>query len=545
MSGETQADMVAAASRKTAMDWNFGDLLDATAANVPGDRPALIHGDRTIGWAEFDARTNRVARAMLAAGLPTGARIAILARNIPEFIEIACAAFKARLTHVNINYRYTTAEIDYVLADCQAQALFYQAEFAGLVAPLFVARPELTLGVQIDADGLYAAMACAGDGRPLGIERSPEDGYLLYTGGTTGKPKGVMWRSGDARAAQLEAPTIRNVVRDMADHVAMVAANPAPGRVIPACPLMHGAGLNSSMAELLGGGTVILLPDIRFDAEKLWDEAERSGATRILIVGDVFARPMAQALEQFPARWNLSAMRVISSAGLMWSREVKHSLVQALPQVVLVDILGASEASGFGYALTTATSETPTGYFEPGRHTVLVEPDTDRVIEADEPGEGWLARRPPFALGYHGDPAKTAATYRRIGNEVFAIPGDMAVREADGRLRLIGRGNMVINTGGEKVFAEEVEEAMKRAPGIEDAIVVGVPDPTWGKTVVGLARVSGGYDEAAARTCILADLAPYKLPKRIIVVDELPRHASGKSDYRRALELALARLQSA
>jgi fatty-acyl-CoA synthase len=527
---------------KTVMDWNFGDLLDATAANVPGERPALIHGDRVVSWAEFDARTNRVARAMLAAGLETGARIAILARNIPEFIEIATAAFKARLTHVNINYRYTTSEIDYVLADCQAQALFYQDEFADTVAPLFGALADLTLGVRIGAGGDYEAMASQGDGSPLGIERSPEDGYLLYTGGTTGKPKGVMWRAGDARTSQLEAPTIKTVVRDMADHVAMVAGNAAPGRVIPACPLMHGAGLNSSMAELVGGGTAILLPNDRFDAEELWDEAERSGATRILIVGDVFARPMAQALERHPGRWDLSAMRVISSAGLMWSREVKQALVKALPQVTLVDILGASEASGFGYAITTATKETPTGYFEPGRETVIIDVETDRVLEDGEPGEGWLARRPPFALGYHGDPVKTAATYRKIGGVTYAIPGDMAVREADGRIRLIGRGNMVINTGGEKVFAEEVEEAMKRAPGIEDAIIVGVPDPKWGKTVIGLARVSPDYDEAVAQAAMLAELAPYKLPKRILLLDELPRHASGKSDYRRALEIAIAAL---
>lgn len=543
MTGDGVTDApVDMAARPTVMDWNFGDLLDATAANVPGDRPALIHGDHVVSWAEFDARTNRVARAMLAAGLPTGARIAILARNIPEFIEIATAAFKARLSHVNINYRYTTAEIEYVLADCQAHALFYQAEFADLVAPLFSALPDLTLDVQIDAGGPYVAMAASGDGSPLGIARSPDDGYLLYTGGTTGKPKGVMWRSGDARTSQLEAPTIKTVVRDMADHVAMVAGNAAPGRVIPACPLMHGAGLNSSMAELVGGGTAILLPNTRFDAEELWDEAERTRATRILIVGDVFARPMAQALQKFPDRWDLSAMRVISSAGLMWSREVKQILVQHLPQVTLVDILGASEASGFGYAVTTATSETPTGYFDPGKQTVLVEVDTDRVLEAHEPGEGWLARRPPFALGYHGDPAKTAATYRRIGGEVLAIPGDMAVREADGRLRLIGRGNMVINTGGEKVFAEEVEEAMKRAPGVEDAIIVGVPDATWGKTVVALVRTSDGYDERAVQAAMLGDLAAYKLPKRTIVLDDLPRHASGKSDYRTALDIALREL---
>ena len=521
------------------MEWNFGDLLDATAAAVPGDRPALIRGERVVSWAEFDARTNRLARAMLASGLVTGTRVAILARNVPEFIEIAAAAFKARLTHVNINYRYSTSEIEYVLADCRAGALFYQAEFASTVAPLFDTLPHLTLGVMIGAGGQYDAMVDQGDGAPLGIERSGDDGYLLYTGGTTGRPKGVMWRSADARATQLEAPTIKTVPNTMADHVAMVAGNPAPGRVLPACPLMHGAGLNSSMVELVGGGTVILLPNDKYDPEELWDEVARLGITRVLIVGDVFARPMVQALERHPGRWDLSSMRVISSAGLMWSREIKQALVAAISQVALVDILGASEASGFGYAITTATRETPTGFFEPGPQTVIIDAATDRVLADGEIGEGWLARRPPIALGYHGDPISTAKAYRVIDGVRYAVPGDMAAREPDGRIRLIGRGSQVINTGGEKVFAEEVEEALKRAPGIEDAIIVGVPDATWGKAVIALAQTNPAYDEATVRSAMRVDLAAYKLPKRIIVVDELPRHASGKSDYRRALEIAL------
>ena len=521
------------------MEWNFGDLLDATAAVVPGDRPALVRGERVVSWAEFDARSNRLARGMLAAGLGTGTRVAILARNVPEYIEIAAAAFKARLTHVNINYRYSTSEIEYVLADCQAGALFYQAEFAQTVAPLLDALPHLRLGITIGAGGDYEAMAAEGDGSPLGIPRSGDDGYLLYTGGTTGRPKGVMWRSADARATQLEAPTIKFAPKSMQDHVDMVAGNPAPGRVLPACPLMHGAGLNSSLAELVGGGTAVLLPNDKLDPEELWDEVERLGVTRVLIVGDVFARPMVQALQRHPGRWDLSSMRVISSAGLMWSREVKQALVDAIPQVVLVDILGASEASGFGYAITTATLEAPTGLFEAGPQTVIIDAETGRVLAADETGEGWLARRPPIALGYHGDPVSTAKAYRTIEGVRYAVPGDMAAREPGGLIRLIGRGSQVINTGGEKVFAEEVEEALKRAPGIEDAIIVGVPHPIWGKAVIAVARVGTAYDEATVRAAMRADLAAYKLPKRIIVVDELPRHASGKSDYRRALEIAL------
>jgi len=519
--------------------WNFGDLLDATARVVPVDRPALIRGDHVVSWGDFDARTNRLAKALLAKGLEVGDRIAILARNVPEYVEIAAAAFKARLTHVNINYRYTTAEIEYVLADCDARALFYEVEFADTVAPLFDTLPHLMVGVRIGTDQ-YETLATQGDPSPLAIRRSPDDGYLLYTGGTTGQPKGVMWRAGDARATQLEAPTIKHAPASLEEHVAMVAANPAPGRVLPACPMMHGAGLNSATAELVGGGTVVLLPNDKFSPEELWDEVEKQRVTRVLIVGDVFARPMAQALARNPGRWDLSSMRVISSAGLMWSREIKQALVDAIPQVTLVDILGASEASGFGYAITTATKETPTGMFEPGPKTVIIDVATDRVLARDDTGEGWLARSAPFALGYHGDPAKTAATYRTIDGTLYAIPGDMAAREPDGRIRLVGRGSQVINTGGEKVFTEEVEEAMKRAPGVEDAIIVGVPDPTWGKAVVALVAVSAAYDETATRAGLLKTLAPYKLPKRIIVLDELPRHASGKSDYRRALEIATA-----
>ena len=182
----------------------------------------------------------------------------------------------------------------------------------------------------------------------------------------------------------------------------------------------------------------------------------------------------------------------------------------------------------------------PTGMFEPGPATVIIDVETDRVLADDEPGEGWLARRPPFAAGYHGDPAKTAATFRAIGGVTYAIPGDMAAREPDGRLRLIGRGNMVINTGGEKVFDEEVEESLKRAPAIDDSMVVGVPDPAWGKIIVALVTATGRFDEAAVRAAMLTELAAYKLPKRIILLDELPRHASGKGDYRAAVALATA-----
>ncbi|HOA49224.1 MAG TPA: AMP-binding protein [Novosphingobium sp.] len=524
--------------RPVASNWNFGDILDGVARTVPGDRPAVVQGNRVLTWQDLDARSNRLARALFAAGLQPGDRVAILARNAIEFIEIVAATYKARMSWVNINYRYTSSEVEYVLADSQSRALFYQEEFAEIVGPVEQALPQLALVVPIGADGAYEAVAGQGDGSPLGIERSPEDCYLLYTGGTTGKPKGVVWRMGDARAVQLESPTVKAPPATMAEHLAAVAANPAPGRIIPACPLMHGAGTNSSIAELMSGGTVILLENRGFDAAELWDAASRWGATRILIVGDVFARPMAEALAAHPGRWNLSPLRLISSAGLMWSREVKAALVEALPAVTLMDILGASEASNFAYSFTTATAATPTGLFEAAPTTVLVAPDYSRILDSDDPGPGLLARKAPFAVGYHDDPEKTAATYREIDGVLLAVPGDMAERTEDGRLRLIGRDSMVINTGGEKVFVEEVEEALKRAPGIVDAIVVGAPDDKWGKVIVALVETAAAFDEAEVRTCLLRELAPYKLPKCFIRLDEVPRHASGKGDYRRAAAIA-------
>jgi acyl-CoA synthetase (AMP-forming)/AMP-acid ligase II len=352
----------------------------------------------------------------------------------------------------------------------------------------------------------------------------------------------VMWRSDDARAVQLEAPTIKALVTNMEEHVAMVRANPTPGRVIPACPLMHGAGLNSSMAELIGGGTVILLPSRRFDAQELWTEAGRNAATRVLIVGDAFARPMVRALEAHPRRGDLSALRIISSAGLTWSEEVRSALVRLLPAVTLVDILGASEASGFGYAISTREFLPATGIFEPGRNTVLIGVQDDRVFEPTEVGEGWLARRAPFAQGYYGDEANSAATYRTIGGVRYAIPGDLAARDERGHIRLIGRNNLCINTGGEKVFVEEVEEALKRVRGIEDALVVGVADPVWNSAVAALLCVELGYDESLARAELQGVLAAYKIPKYLLPTTELPRQASGKGDYRRALAIIKQRL---
>jgi fatty-acyl-CoA synthase len=528
--------------------WNFGDLFDAVALVVPKDRPALVFGDQTLTWGDFDRRTNNLARAFLARGLQAGDRIAILSRNHPAYIETAVAALKARLAYVNLNYRYTAEEIAYVLNDCGARGLVFQEEFAPVVAQLPPLAPNVTLFAMIEtaagdgrpADGQvgFEGLANDGSGAPLGIERSPDDSYLIYTGGTTGRPKGVVWTSHSARVTQLESPLVRSRPADVAEHVRLVAANPSPGRVIPACPLMHGAGINSSMAELVSGGTVITLTGRRFEASELWSAAERNRASRILIVGDVFARPMVAELDLNPTRYDLTSLKVISSSGLMWSAEMKAALVRHLPGVTLVDILGSSEASGLGYAITTAEKSTPTGLFEPGPGVVIIDPDTDRVLAQDEPGEGLIARSGSMAVGYHDDPVKTAEVYRVIDGVRYAIPGDMARREASGLIQLIGRGNLCINTGGEKVFPEEVEEVLKAQPTIEDALVIGLPDPVWGRAVTALIKVRPGFDSSVVLAAAASRLAAYKLPRKLFQVTEIPRHESGKSDYRQAQDIA-------
>jgi len=532
------------------MAWNYGDILDAVARVVPGDRPALIWGEDLVTWADFDCRTNNLARQMVAHGLAPDDRVAILCRNHPAYIEAVVAALKSRTVNVNINYRYTADEIAYVMEDSGASALFYQDSLDATLDELKTRLPAVRLWIRIESDrrsqparegeASFEAWAASGDGAPLDIVRSPADSYLLYTGGTTGRPKGVMWRTGDAREVQLESPLIARRPADLAEHAAMVRDNPAPSRTIPACPLMHGAGSNAVIGELMAGGGAVLLPSDRFDADELWREVERNRVTRIAIVGDVFARPMLRALDAAPGRYDLSSLKVISSAGLIWSGEVKAGLLAHLPGVSLVDILGASEASGFGYSVATAGKVPATGVFAPAPKTVLVDPDTCAVLRQGQVGEGLLARSGPVAAGYYRDEKKTAETYRVIDGIRYAVPGDFARFDEAGQLVLIGRGNLSINTGGEKVFPEEVEEALKLQPGVEDALVVGEPDPTWGKSIVAIVKSTPAFDEAAVREGLKKTLASYKLPRRFLHVDQVPRHESGKSDYRTAQRLVSA-----
>ncbi|MDR2326585.1 MAG: AMP-binding protein [Acidovorax sp.] len=528
----------------TAVRWNLADILDGVASRVPAGRPAIIQGDKVLSWGELDARSNRLARAFLAAGHGVGERVGFLSRNHPGYIEGFVASLKSRLLPVNLNYRYTVDEVASVLQDAGATALLYQQEFAPMVAALAKQMPMLRSRICLDAEGSseasasFQSWAAEGDASPLDIERDGQDPLLLYTGGTTGRPKGVVWPGHCYRACQLESPLVRQRASNLQEHLELVAGNATPGRVLPACPLMHGAGISSTLAELLNGGTVLLLSQHSFDPHELWQLAQREQASRVLIVGDVFARPMLAALDEQPGRYALGALKVISSAGLMWSTEVKAGLLRHLPTVVLADIYGASEAAGLGYALATKEKILPTGHFEPGPQTVMVG-DDGHIVPAGQEGEGWLARSGPLPEGYWGDPEKTAAVFRHIDGVRYAVPGDRVRRYRDGSMQLLGRGSLVVNSGGEKIYVEEVEEALKRLPGVEDALVVGVPDLRWGSAVAALVRIRGAEVDIAALRAGLADhLAGYKIPKHFWAMERLPRTESGKGDYGAARAMA-------
>jgi 3-oxocholest-4-en-26-oate---CoA ligase len=526
-------------------NWNLADIFDAVARVVPADRPAIVQGAHTVTWGELDARSNRLARALIAAGHGPGERVGFLSRNHPGYIEGFVACLKARLIHVNLNYRYTVDEIAGVLEDAGATAIFFHPDSGHQIAALQARLPQLRTriclqGTHVDATASCDAWAVSGDASPLDIVRAGDDPLLLYTGGTTGRPKGVIWPGDRYRACQLESPLVQRRPADLAEHIEIVRAQNGAGRVLPACPLMHGAGISSTLAELLGGGTALLLQGTSFDPDALWQLAERGRASRILIVGDVFARPMLRALDARPGHYRLEHLKVISSAGLMWSEDVKNGLLRHMPWLVLADIYGASEASGLGYAVSTLGKVMPTGRFHPGPQTVLIAED-GALVPAGVAAQGWLARGEPLPLGYHGDARKTAEVFRMIDGARYAVPGDWVRRHADGTMQLLGRGSLVINTGGEKVFVEEVEEALKLLPEVSDALVVGLPDPRWGSTVAALVTMHApdSPDLPRWRQAMAASLAAYKMPRFIWRVDRLPRADSGKGDYRAAQALAV------
>jgi len=520
--------------------WNFGDIADAVAKVIPPTTPALIHGNRTILWPEFHARTNALARGLMERGHKPDDKLGLLIRNRPEYMEGTFAAFKGRFVHVNVNYRYREDELHYIFDNADARIVIYGSEFAPLVANIRNGLPGVKTWLQVKVDDTpvppfahdYEAFIAAHGTQDLGITRSPDDLLFLYTGGTTGMPKGVMWRHGDLRQVQLNPKLMPVVPTNIAEHAALVQQQGPGNRCIPACPQMHGTGLLTSFGTLCMGGTVITLEGQNFDPVELWDTVERHKVMTMAIVGDAFAKPMLRALDDHEGRWNLSSMVSIVSSGVMWSQEVKHGMLRHIPQVTLMDSFGSSEAVGFAMSATTKDGEVATAKFTLGADVAVFTPD-HKPVKPGDPEPGYIARGGNIPLGYWKDPEKTAKTFPVINGRRWSIPGDFCMLHEDNSITLLGRGSACINTAGEKVFPEEVEEVLKRHPAIDDALVIGLPDEKWGQSVTAVVELVAGesLDAAEVRAFVRKSLAGYKTPKLIVVADRPMRASNGKADY--------------
>ncbi len=525
-----------------------------TVAELRPDRLAIVCGDRRLSFADLDTQAARLGGVLRNAGVSAGDKVAIMCVNSPEYLETFYAAQKLGAVPVNVNYRYVGFELAYLLDNSDAVALVYHGEFAPTVADALATlapdrRPHMLLQVAHAGDGTllpealdYAAtVAAALAEAPTDREPSGDDLIFVYTGGTTGSPKAVMWRSDDLYVSlwQMARPGT-----EPPDVEATMRADKRAATCLPACPLMHGTGLFIALSTLAGGGTVVLLDTPRLDADAVWDAIERERVEVCTIVGDAFARPLLAALDAAPGRWDLSSLRAITSSGVTWSPEAKRGLLRHLPEVLLIDSLGASE----GIMTRTETrdgDEIAPARFKASERVVVVTDDG----ELAQPGDGtvgMLGVGGAIPLGYYKDADKTAATFRTVAGRHYSIPGDYATIEADGTIRLLGRGSACINTGGEKVYPEEVELALRSHPDVYDCVVVGVPDDRWGEMVVALVHPHDGrtIDADALGAHCRASLAAYKAPKRVVVVDSLERSPAGKADYQRLREIARDRLET-
>ncbi|HEY0104964.1 MAG TPA: acyl-CoA synthetase [Rhizomicrobium sp.] len=533
------------------MPWNFGDILEAIEPALPPDAPAFVHGTRRISWGETSRRTANLARALIARGAAPRDKVAFYMRNRPEYGETLAACFKARLTHVNVNYRYKADEVFYIFDNSDAQTVVYGSEFRDVIAEI---RPRLTkveTFVEVcDGGGCadfavdFETLAQEGDGAPLKIARSPQDEFFIYTGGTTGMPKGVIWTHDDLRETSLIAlRKLGPVPETLAEIVAAITLMGPGARLLPACPLMHGTGLLMALSAMMSGGCVVTLAHPALNAHELWQATQANKATTLVIVGDAFAKPMLAALDEAPGRYDLSSIVNIVSSGVMWSREVKQGLLRHMPQAIMVDSFGSSEAVGFGTSMMTAAGEVQTAKFQIGERCKVFD-EEGRAVAPGSGVPGIIAMPPPIPLGYYKDAKKTAETFKTIGGVRYSMPGDWCVVEADGTLTLLGRGSVCINTAGEKVYPEEVEESLKRHRAIDDALVVGVPDDKWGQAVTAVVTLAPGaaFDAADLRAHVQQRLAGYKAPKHVLVAGVPLRAPNGKADYKAALDFAKAQL---
>jgi 3-oxocholest-4-en-26-oate---CoA ligase len=525
-------------------DWNYADVWEAVA-HIQPELVAITQGTRNVTWAEFDRGADGVAQFLLDLGVAQQDKVAVYLYNSPEYIQATYGAMKIGLVPVNTNYRYGDDELSYLWENADAVAVVFHGAFADRIEGILdrVAGVKGWLWVD-DGSGPcpdwatpYEDAAKSAVGRvsaPWG--RSGDDLYMLYTGGTTGMPKGVMWRQDDLFARLIDGGVRHYDVNGGLEGVrAAVTASPGAVTLMPACPLMHGTGAFTANTVLAEGGRICLLESRRYDPVEMLDAVAREKVNGLVIVGDPFSRPLLAVLDEHPGAWDLSSLMMVISSGAMWSEPVKQRLLAHHPGMLLVDAFSSSEALGMGVSVSGGGAAAKTASFTLGPDVkVLTEDGRPVAPGSDEVGVLALGGRNP--LGYYKDDEKSERTFKEIDGVRYSIPGDYAQVDADGTIHLLGRGSVCINSGGEKIFPEEVEEALKTHDGVHDAVVVGIPHPTYGEQIVAVVEPVEGApvpDEAELIAHVKERLASFKAPRRVRTVPTIGRAPNGKVDYKR------------
>jgi acyl-CoA synthetase (AMP-forming)/AMP-acid ligase II len=532
--------------------FKLADLLERVTDAAP-DREAIVSPARRLTYRELDERSNRLANALTELGVGEGQHIGLQLLNGSEYVEGMLAAFKIRAVPINVNFRYVEAELRHLYDDADLVAVIHHREFSPRVGEAAGGVGKVQYLIVVDdssgadvADGALAyedLLAKASPDRPDGSARTGDDGYIAYTGGTTGLPKGVVWRQEDIFFAAMGGGDVFQSGNFIKTPDEIVERLPEVGAtILTTPPLMHVSAQWGVFSQLFGGGRIVFPPPGAFNADNVWQLVQSEGINVLTIVGDAMARPLADAYaasKDSGSPYDVSSLMVIGSGGATLSSTAKGMLAELLPTLMIIDGFGSSETGIVGNKLHAAGEESKQPKFTVNAQTNVLDDDGNPV----EPGSGTvgrLARKGHVPLGYYKDETKTKATFLEIDGERWVLPGDNAVVEADGTVVLLGRGSTSINTGGEKVYPEEVETALMTSPAVADAVVVGLPDERWGERVVAVVKPKPDAEPTleALQEHVRGSLARYKAPRSLVLVDTIERTPAGKPDYKWAREIA-------
>ena len=528
------------------MSMQFANVWERVSDTV-GDEIALINGEDKLTWASFDSKAAKIATILEEHGLKSDSKVGIYLHNSNEYLEVQYGVFKIEGVPINVNYRYKENELVYLLDNSDAEAVFFQGCYAERISAIKEQLPKVKVYIQID-DGTEPLMDSAIDyensisssKEQIRFDRTEDNIYMLYTGGTTGMPKGVMYKHGSfipsmlktAFAMGFEVPEDMN---DLEKIIVNAQANNALTVSMPACPLMHGTGMwLGAFLPMFSGGAVVTISDLGLNPKNVWQEVEKHKINSLVIVGDAFAKPLLDELKNAKENSNpyqISSLRAMISSGVMWSSEIKDGLL-AMHDMTLFDAMGSTEG-GMGSSVSNREMPAKTAKFalNPG---VIVLSDDGKEVEPGSDTMGKIGTSGLVPEGYFKDEKKSAETFKEINGVRYSFPGDYATINADGTINLLGRGSNCINTAGEKVYPEEVEEAIKKHPNVYDCLVVGLQDDKYGQRVVAIASLeeNSALEEGELIDFTREQLSGYKLPKQILFVEEVMRAPNGKANYK-------------